>query len=135
MACEDCAAARMNPEWYRRYTPSCLWCGARYVQQLRRLGLEKKALDAWRTRVMDDWEAFGHDRQQLRELALAKEIPLDPEVPREGADTPSNRKRAKQPRASLRAGPAGEGRGAQRGGVDPEREDAPSAAGGGDDDA
>jgi hypothetical protein len=134
MACEDCAAARMNPEWYRRYAPSCLWCGARYVQQLRRLGLEKKVLDAWRTRVMDDWETFGHDRQHLRELALAKELPIEPEVPREGANPPSNRKRAKQPRASLHAGPAGEGR-TQRGGVDPEREDAPSAAGGGDDDA
>lgn len=82
MACEDCAGARASPEHHRRYDPRCLWCGARYVQQLRRLELPKKELDAWRVRVMDDWEKFGHDRMRLRELAMAKALPVEPSAGR-----------------------------------------------------
>jgi len=79
MACEECAGARACPQYHRRYDLRCPWCGARYVKQLRERDIPRKELDAWRARVMDDWEKFGHDRLQLRELAMQRALPVEPE--------------------------------------------------------
>lgn len=72
--CQDCSNAAQSPR-YRTYNPACLPCGARFVKQLKELDLTEKQLADWRSKVMDDWEAYGHDRAALRELARAKGLP------------------------------------------------------------
>jgi hypothetical protein len=78
MACEECARARANPDHHRVYDPACLWCGARYVKQLRQYYPGKTDLAEKRKAAMDVWERNGHDRVQLRELATAAALPLEP---------------------------------------------------------
>ena len=75
--CQDCQAARISPA-YRRYDPLCLWCGACYVKQLRQVDVTPKAREDWRKRVMALWESFGHERSQLRELAMGEKLPYAP---------------------------------------------------------
>jgi hypothetical protein len=84
--CDECTAVRAAPA-RRTYCLQCLYCGARYLQRLRtaprvRSGTETNAeRDAWRKKVLDDWEGYGHNRARMRELALGTEIPVEPLEP------------------------------------------------------
>lgn len=88
--CRDCDLTRQMPDDYRVFNPRCLWCGARYFAELQfwpavtvTAGLEtrsetKEERRAWQGRVLDAWEANGHSREKLRELALSGVRPLAP---------------------------------------------------------
>lgn len=87
MSCEDCEAARANPD-YRTYSMGCLHCGARYFQSLKTWPPAREMPDGsretreqrqqWRTQVVVDWVAWGHDRDKLMELAGADRVPYAP---------------------------------------------------------
>jgi hypothetical protein len=67
--CEDCAAARVNPD-YKVYSPKCLWCGARYW-----LGVaHSRKPDAWREHIGAVWSKHGHKPARIAEAALAGEL-------------------------------------------------------------
>lgn len=48
------------------------------MKQLRQLDLTRAKLEAWRVEVMNVWEKHGHDRLQIRALAMDKAIPYAP---------------------------------------------------------
>lgn len=86
MACECCEAARQWPgtRAARQYDPSCLWCGARYIRMLSGHPVGPGAVREWRRKILATWTALGHAEAQLRELAAADALPLDPQPWRRG---------------------------------------------------
>ena len=78
MACTDCYRTRIGPLW-RDHCPTCLWCGARYIQRIgRELTIPKDERGRMRTKALADWVAFGHSEAELRALAKSSEVPLQP---------------------------------------------------------
>lgn len=63
---------------WRYFDPSCLWCGARLIQQIGRLELTKEVMTLRRRAVLADWMALGHSEQELRALAKGKTMPVAP---------------------------------------------------------
>lgn len=79
MPCDCCNTARSFPE-YRMFDPACLYCGARYIQFLGMgvFELPSTTVKALREKVLNDWEAHGHERVEIREIALVKELAVMP---------------------------------------------------------
>ena len=73
MTCEECDIASngvVHPLEWRRFDPSCVVCGGRCIAFLRCMrGVEKDRKARRMTQALDDWLAYGHSEQQLRELA------------------------------------------------------------------
>lgn len=80
MACQCCAAARETKGAHRFFSPNCLWCGARLIKALGGLPIAVSECVARRRAVLADWMAYGHAEQELRALAKAPGIPLEPEA-------------------------------------------------------
>ncbi len=108
--CSDCEAARLGPT-YRRYDPRCLYCGARYFQSLRTFPTIQVKVDvsttrdetkeerkAWMSKVLDTWAKYGHDRTQLRDLAMGATVPYagDQPAPADALAAPPVAKRKKR---------------------------------------
>ena len=78
MACRECYLARESAGLYRLFSPNCLWCGARLIKQLGRLQIAASVCTARRRAVLADWLKYGHSETELRALAKAPELPLEP---------------------------------------------------------
>lgn len=81
MACDCCQRARECRDQgfqYRFFSPTCLWCGARLIQAIGRLPIARDSSVSRRRAVLDDWMQYGHAEQELRELAKASDLPLEP---------------------------------------------------------
>jgi ribosomal protein S27E len=70
--CPDCNAARITTGHHRMFSPSCLYCGARLIQTIGKVGNTDAEITQRRRVVLKDWMALGHDEQELRELAGRK---------------------------------------------------------------
>ena len=77
MACPECQIIRdyyaTDPWKYPHCNLACIYCGARTIQRIQRKF--RLAPDAKRIRcraVLSDWMRYGHDEQELRELAKSK---------------------------------------------------------------
>lgn len=90
--CSDCAATREAPGW-SMFNPACLWCGARLVQRIRNLPRPGAEIKARQSKVLEDWQAMGHDRSELLRLSRTEcpVAPLDSEPP-----TPTKPRSARQ---------------------------------------
>lgn len=75
--CDCCEIEREHPG-FRRFNPACLWCGARYLQAVGSILLTKQKRTEWRLKILDDWTAIGHDREELRTLAKGETTPIAP---------------------------------------------------------
>lgn len=80
--CDDCAAASIAP-LHSLYSLACLWCGARLVGRLRELPRPAAEIKARQSKVLEDWQALGHDRAELLRLSRTEcpVAPLDSEPP------------------------------------------------------
>lgn len=76
--CVECSRARESGFMWRMYDPACLWCGARYLQALGRRQLGESVIRSRRSHVLDVWHAQGHSREELRSLAKATAMPMQP---------------------------------------------------------
>lgn len=81
--CDCCNTFRQFGELTRnQYDPACRWCGARYFRSLqgwpRLEGETKEKRRAWQQQVLDTWAAQGHDRAELRTMAMEGPVPLAP---------------------------------------------------------
>ncbi|MBX3653219.1 MAG: hypothetical protein KF686_03480 [Ramlibacter sp.] len=74
--CDCCDVARVV-NGFRQFSPDCLWCGARYLKAVKTVA-SGKALETWRESIISTWEAYGHTRERLRELARPAGVPLAP---------------------------------------------------------
>lgn len=77
MTCDCCTTARENP-LFNRYSPACLWCGARLIQVLGKLARPREEIAQRRRAVLADWIQYGHLESDLRQLAKGP-VPLEPE--------------------------------------------------------
>lgn len=89
--CTDCEAARETGGRWPMFSPACLWCGARLIQQIKALTQRPAAERSARcTAVLTDWVAHGHPEPELRALS-AGSMPLAP------PGAPEPRKSMKRP--------------------------------------
>ncbi len=80
VSCYDCNAARITAGHHRYYNPACLWCGARLIQRIGKVGKTDAEITQRRRVVLADWMAAGHDETELRELAAQKTMAVEPVV-------------------------------------------------------
>ena len=72
--CDVCAAIhkhyRNDPQLYRQHCPTCIHCGARFIQKFQRLYqlTTEQRRDRCR-QALADWVAQGHSEPELRALA------------------------------------------------------------------
>ena len=92
--CQDCKIAQENHE-YTMFNPACLYCGARLIQRLASLDITKADLHTRRKAVLDDWEKFGHKREQIRELAKGPICTGPARVAESGDPLKSNKRKRK----------------------------------------
>ena len=74
MPCQPCATIRKHyrndPQQHRMHCPTCLACGARFIQKFQRL--YQLTTEQRRDRcqqALADWVAQGHSEKELRALA------------------------------------------------------------------
>lgn len=77
-ACDCCAASRLTGGLYRLFDPKCLHCGARLIQQIGALPIPASEATKRRKAVLKDWCQYGHSETELRALAKAEALPLEP---------------------------------------------------------
>ena len=76
MPCQPCATIqkhyRNDPQQHRMHCPTCIHCGARFIQKFQRLYqlTQEQRRDRCR-QALADWMAQGHDEGELRALAKA----------------------------------------------------------------
>jgi hypothetical protein len=68
VTCPDCTASRICTGKYRLYSPSCLYCGARLLQQIPAHSGTTAEASQRRKAVLADWVAQGHQEAELRAL-------------------------------------------------------------------
>ena len=85
--CDECAILRdhypRDPEVrlgrVRLFFPSCIYCGARYIQWIqRRRELTRDAKRAQCRRVLERWLRHGHSEAELRALAKSPTWAVEP---------------------------------------------------------
>ena len=78
--CPDCQRAREYPDLTTKlFNPACLWCGARYIQQLPGLvGGSKEREEKGRAHILRVWGAQGHDTAMMLEMSMRGEVPYQP---------------------------------------------------------
>lgn len=87
--CDECAILRdhypRDPEVrlgrVRLFFPSCIYCGARYLQWIARARSDrpKHARDEVYARIKERWVAHGHDYAEMRKLAMARQWAVAPD--------------------------------------------------------
>ena len=79
MTCTTCSTSRLTSGIWHTYDPSCLYCGARLLQQLGKLRTPTSEQIAQRRRnELEIWVAQGHPEADLRALAKGKELAYAP---------------------------------------------------------
>lgn len=89
--CDCCVAAAATGGEHRTYDPACIYCGARYVQQVRNLKvIRPKSRDEWISHIIADWHKLcGHDSKEITTLSMQSGMVLEP------TSKPSAKKRKK----------------------------------------
>lgn len=77
MTCPCCQQARDYPTVAMQHVTTCLQCGARLIQLIKRYELAASETQARCKAVAADWIAAGHDEATLRELAKRTELATD----------------------------------------------------------
>lgn len=75
--CECCQNARISPG-YNVHCPRCAHCGARLIQNIQRLTINREAKVSRCRQVLADWINHGHSEAELRRMAKADAVPLAP---------------------------------------------------------
>jgi hypothetical protein len=76
MTCEDCAASRTCTGKHRLYSPSCAYCGARLVQQLRDQRCTQAEIKQRQQAMLEVWAKF-HPMAELLAL-IAGPLAFEP---------------------------------------------------------
>lgn len=76
--CPDCYAARETAGHHRLFNPACLFCGARLIQAIGKVGNTNAEISQRRKAVLADWMAAGHAEAEIRELARAQSMAVEP---------------------------------------------------------
>lgn len=84
--CSDCARVRDGPGW-PMFNPACLHCGARLIGRIRNLPRPGAEIKARQSKVLEDWQALGHDRAEMLRLSRT-ECPVCP-LPPSGSESPT----------------------------------------------
>jgi len=66
--CQPCNTARAYPA-HRMHCPSCIFCGARLIQNLGRLPIAVSDITRRRPETLALWLDYGHDEKEIRGLA------------------------------------------------------------------
>jgi phytoene dehydrogenase-like protein len=69
MPCEDCEGFQVNPKWHRRFDPSCLKCGGRYLWSIQRTPMGVDTKREYLRKVLATWMAYGYAEADLRALS------------------------------------------------------------------
>lgn len=69
--CRDCKAAKETGGLWKQFdSPKCIYCTARLIQRIGKVGfLAKEEVTARRRVVLADAIAWGHDETMIRKLA------------------------------------------------------------------
>ena len=59
------------------HCPTCIYCGARLIQNIQMLNRPREERSARCKAVLQDWMGYGHDEAELRRLAKGPK-PIDP---------------------------------------------------------
>lgn len=78
MTCDCCAKKRESPT-FSDHCLTCLYCGARLIQGIQKLPINREAKITRCRKVLADWVAWGHRDAEIRKLASMREMPLEPE--------------------------------------------------------
>jgi hypothetical protein len=80
MTCTDCQTATITQGCWPQYnSPSCKYCAARLIQRLGKLRTPTtEQITARRRAVLTEAIAQGHNEQDVRELAKAKTMAVQP---------------------------------------------------------
>ena len=78
MPCPCCTAARETSGLWRYFELSCMWCGARLIQQIPKYSGTDAETTQRRRAVLKDWVAYGHSEQEIRALAALKTLAFEP---------------------------------------------------------
>lgn len=80
MTCTCCNDARHWPGTVAasRYTPACIYCGARLIQSIGTLRRPREELIERRRKVLADWMEHGHSEAEIRRLVKLGAVPLAP---------------------------------------------------------
>ena len=76
--CQDCAADRICSGHHRLFDPRCIFCGARLIQRIGKVGNTAAEITQRRRVVLADWMALGHGEAEIRELAASKKPAHEP---------------------------------------------------------
>jgi hypothetical protein len=60
------------------FDPACIYCGARLIQRIGKVGNTNAEITQRRRVVLADWMALGHDEAEMRELAKAAAMAVEP---------------------------------------------------------
>ena len=77
MACEVCRTAIESH--HRMHCPSCIYCGARLIQNIQKLDRPREERIQRCRDVLQVWMQYGHNEADLRSLAKGPK-PIDPDV-------------------------------------------------------
>jgi hypothetical protein len=66
--CNCCQAARLY-QAHNQFNPACLYCGARIIQHLGTMQIQKSDCTRRRRDALATWVAHGHNEAQIRALA------------------------------------------------------------------
>ena len=75
--CEVCQSAIERE--HRMHCPTCIYCGARLIQNIQKLNRPREERSARCKAVLQDWMGYGHDEAELRRLAKGPK-PIDPQA-------------------------------------------------------
>ena len=76
MTCDCCAKAKESPT-FSDHCLTCLYCGARLIQGIQKLPINREAKITRCRKVLADWVAWGHRDAEIRKLASMREMPLE----------------------------------------------------------
>lgn len=99
MQCHECEIAK-DFHSYTLFNRKCKWCGARLVQVLGTLDRSAAEIKRRRSAALDDWEQMGHDRAEVRSLAMGA-LALEGNAVAENDPLKKRRKRSSAARQSV----------------------------------
>jgi len=78
--CECCTEAR-EFGYSKLHCPSCLWCGARLIQQIGKSQIAVSAAKVRQLVQLAVWMNHGHSEPEIRRLVKLQEAPIAPIEP------------------------------------------------------
>jgi hypothetical protein len=75
--CACCQNARISPG-YAVHCPTCAYCGARLIQNIQCLPINRESKVARCRQVLSDWIKHGHSEAEIRRMAKLDAAPLEP---------------------------------------------------------